>query len=468
VIKRTLEEIQLMSKGTGLKEEHKHILIEGVSTDSRTIKEGQLFVPLIGEKFNGHRFIEQAVEKGAKASLWSKKEPLPDIDFPFILVEDTLLALHQLAKEYRNQLNIKAIGITGSNGKTTTKDITASLLSLKYKTKKTVGNYNNFVGVPLTILDLDEDTEMAVIEMGTEMFGELSTLTSIVRPDVAIITSIGEAHLEHLINKENVAKAKLEILEGLNPEGVFIYFGDDPTLKKVLKDYTIKHRTITYGTEEHNDYRCKLNNMDQKGLSFTLEAPIHKELYLPILGKHNMYNATAAIAVARYYDIPFELIQEGLNSVDKTGMRDELIYAKGFAILNDSYKSNPDSLLAALNTFYSMENFNQKIAVIGDMLGLGKDEIKAHERIGLAIDENQVDYLFTIGPLAKHIGDKAIARFGRDRIIHCESKRELIERLKEVIKPKSLLLVKASRSLELEEVVKAISEEVVFPENEAI
>jgi len=457
-----------MSKGTGLKEEYKNILIEGVSTDSRTIKEGQLFVPLIGEKFNGHNFIEQAIEKGAKASLWSKQQPLPNIDFPFILVEDTLLALHQLAKEYRNQLNIKAIGITGSNGKTTTKDITASLLSIKYKTKKTVGNYNNLIGVPLTILDLDEDTEMAVVEMGTEMFGELSTLTSIVKPDIAIITSIGEAHLEHLINKENVAKAKLEILEGLNSEGLFIYFGDDPTLKKVLKNYTIKHKTITYGTEDHNDYQCKLKSMDQKGLSFTLETPIHKEFYLPILGKHNMYNATAAIAVAIHYGIPFDLIQEGLYNVDKTGMRDELIHAKGFAILNDSYKSNPDSLLAALNTFYSMKNFNQKIAVIGDMLGLGKEEIKAHEKIGLVIDENQVDYLFTIGPLAKHIGDKAITRFGKDRIIHCEDKRELVEKIKKVIKPKSLLLVKASRSLELEEVVKAISEEVAFPENEAI
>lgn len=468
MIKRTLEEVQLMAKGTGLKEEYKDILIEGVSTDSRTIKEGQLFVPLIGERFDGHKFIQQAIEKGAKASLWSKDKPLPEIDFPFILVEDTLTALHQLAKEYRSQLNIKVIGITGSNGKTTTKDITASLLSMKYKTQKTAGNYNNFIGVPLTILNLDEDTEMAVIEMGTEMFGELSTLTSIVKPDVAIITSIGEAHLEHLVTKENVAKAKLEILEGLKPEGVFIYFGDDPTLKKVLKDYPIKHRTISYGTEEHNDYQCKLNSMSHKGLSFTLETPVFKELSLPILGRHNMYNATAAIAAARYFDVPLELIQEGLYQVDKTGLRDELIQAQGFTILNDSYKSNPDSLLAALDTFYAMENFKQKIAVIGDMLGLGKDEIKAHEKIGLVIDEKQVDYIFTIGPLAKHIGEKAKDRFGKNRIVHSENKEELIDRLKKVIKPKSLILVKASRSLELEKVVEAISKEVSFSENEII
>lgn len=466
MIKRTLKEIQEMANGTGLKENYEDILIEGISTDSRTIKTGQLFIPLIGDQFNGHEFIEQAIDKGAEASLWSKNEPLPNMDFPFILVEDTLLALHQLAKEYRNQLNVKIIGITGSNGKTTTKDITASLISTKYKTKKTMGNYNNFIGVPLTILDLDEDTEVAVVEMGTEMFGELSTLTSIVKPDVAVITSIGEAHIEHLLNKENVAKAKLEILEGLNPEGVFVYFGDDPTLKKVLKNYPIKHKTITYGSEEHNDYQCKLNSMDQKGIYFTLKTPNEKQFFLPVLGEHNMYNATASIAVARCFDIPFELMQKGLNQIDKTGMRDELIYAEGFAILNDSYKSNPDSLLAALNTFYSMENFNQKIAVIGDMLGLGKEEIKSHEKIGLVIDENQIDYLFTIGPLAKHIGDTAKPRFGEHRIIHCQDKKELVQRIKEVIKPKALLLVKASRSLGLEEVVEAVRKEISFSEGD--
>lgn len=466
MIKRTLQEIQLMSKGTGIKKEDKDILIEGVSTDTRTIKEGQLFVPLVGDKFNGHKFINQAIEGGARASLWSKNEPIPNLDFPFILVDDTLLALQQLAKEYRQQLKVKVIGITGSNGKTTTKDITASLLSTKYKTKKTMGNYNNFIGVPLTLLSLDEDTEMAVVEMGTEMFGELSTLTAIVKPDVAIITSIGEAHLEHLLNKENVAMAKLEILEGLDPEGLFIYFGDDPTLKKVLKDYPIKHKALSYGTEEHNHYRCRLNSMDQRGLSFTLEAPTHKDFILPILGEHNMYNATAAIAVARYFNIPLDLIQEGLYQVDKTGMRDELIYAKGFAILNDSYKSNPDSLQAALNTLYSMKGFNQKIAVIGDMLGLGKDEVRAHEKIGLTIDEKQVDYLLTIGPLAKHIGEAAKDRFGKDRIIHCEDKKELINKVKEVIQGNSLMLVKASRSLGLEEVVEAISREVSFSQEE--
>lgn len=468
MIKRHLKDVQLMSNGHGLCEKYEDIIIEGVSTDSRSIKEGQLFVPLIGEKFNGHRFIDEAIKRGAKAALWDKNEPLPDVDFPFILVDDTLLALQQLAKEYRNQLDIKIVGITGSNGKTSTKDIVASLLGTKYRTKKTMGNLNNFIGVPLTILELDEDTEMAVIEMGTEKFGEISVLTSIVRPDVAIITSIGDVHLQDLLTKENVAKAKLEILEGLNPNGIFAYFGDDTTLKKEIKKYDIKHKTITYGTEEHNDYQCELNMMDQNGISFTLKTPNVYDFFLPMLGKHNMYNATAAIVVARYFDIPFEQIQEGFYHIQKTGLRHELVHATGYSILNDSYKSNPDSLLAALDTIYTMDNYSQRIAVIGDMLGLGKDEIKLHENIGLKIREDKIDYIFTLGPLAKHIGLTAKLRFGNERVIHCSSKSELVKKIQHVIKPNALILVKASRDLAMEEVVEALKKEVSFPQSEAI
>jgi len=462
MIKRSLKDIEQMVMGKGLKREYEDITIEGVSTDSRSIKEGQLFVPLIGEVFNGHIFLKDAYKNGAKAALWSKNEPLPDIDIPLIIVDDTLLALHNLAKAYRNQLNVKVVGITGSNGKTTTKDIVASLLSTKYRTKKTLGNFNNDIGCPLTILSLDEDTEMAVIEMGTERFGEISRLTSIAKPDVAIITSIGRAHLENLFTKENIAKAKLEILEGLHPDGLFIYFGDDPTLKKVLKDFPIKHRILSYGLESHNDYVAELDSMDEKGIYFTLKSPFEKSFHLPMIGRHNLFNALAAIIVSQHFDIPIELIQEGFNSIDKTGMRDELIYAKGFTILNDSYKSNPDSLLAQLETLYNMDNYSQKITVIGDMLGLGEVEIKLHEEVGKSIDGEKIDYIFTIGPLAKHLGEAAKSNVGKDRVIHSDSKEELIEKLKKVIKPNSIVLVKASRALELEDVVKTLMKELVL------
>lgn len=468
MIKRRLIEIQEMAKGFDLAKEYEKVYIEGVSTDSRSIKKGQLFVPLIGENFNGHDFIEQAIEKGAAATLWSQNEPVPSEDFPFILVEDTLEALQSLAKEYRNQLDIKVIGITGSNGKTSTKDILASLLSTKYKTQKTLGNLNNHIGTPLTILSLDEDTEMAVIEMGTDNFGQISLLTSIAKPDVGIITNIGEAHLEGLKTKENIAKAKFEILEGLNPEGLFLYCGDDPILNKTTEKISIIQKISTYGTEETNDYRCELNMVDDNGISFRLKSPYEQDYFLPMLGSHNMLNATGAIAVARYFDVPVDSIQEGLYHVEKTGMRNELVFAEGFTILNDSYKSNPASLLAALDTLYTMKQYKQKIVVLGDMLGLGEQEIKMHEDIGVKIDPEEIEYVFTIGPLAAYIAKTAGLNFEKNKVISCRNKTQLIEKLKKVIKPNSIILVKASRPLELEEVVEKLKEEVIISQDEVV
>jgi len=468
MIRRKLKEIEQMAKGFGLAEEYEEIYIKGVSTDSRSIKKGQLFIPLIGENFNGHDFVKEAIEKGAAATLWTKGEPIPSLDIPIILVEDTLKALQSLAKEYRNQLDIKVVGITGSNGKTSTKDILASLLNTKYKTQKTLGNLNNHIGTPLTILSLDEDTEIAVIEMGTDNFGQISLLTSIASPDVAMITNIGEAHLEGLKTKENIAKAKLEILEGLNPEGLFLYYGDDPILSKTMEKVYIKQKISTYGIGDTNDYRCELNMADENGISFKLKSPYEEDYFLPMLGSHSMLNATGAIAVARYFNIPTDSIQKGLYHVDKTGMRNELVFAEGFTILNDSYKSNPSSLLAALDTLYSMKQYKQKIVVLGDMLGLGDDEIKMHKEIGKKIDPKEIEYIFTIGPLAKYIAETARQNFEKDRIISCNNKIQLVERLKKVIKPKSIILIKASRPLELEEVVEKLKEEIILSKDEVV
>lgn len=468
MIKRNLRDIQKMTQGSLSKEDYKDLSIEGVSTDTRSIGKGQLFIPLIGENFNGHKFIKKAIEKGASATLWNKDEPIPDIDFPFILVDDTLLALQRLAKEYRNQLKVKVIGITGSNGKTSTKDILASLLGTKYKTKKTMGNFNNHIGTPLTLLDLDEDTEMAVVEMGTSNFGEISLLTDMAKPDVGIITNIGEAHLEGFLTRENIAKAKLEILEGLPSHGLFIYFGDEPILKKQIANMEIQNKILSYGTEKFNDYICELEVMDQNSLSFSLKTPISQSFFVPMLGKHHMYNATAAIIAARHFDISLETIQEGLYHIDKTGMRNELVYAEGFTILDDSYKSNPGSVLAALDTLYDLDEYEQKIVVLGDMLGLGEDEIRMHEEIGMKIDPSQVEYIFTIGSLAEHIGKAARMNFEKSKIISCANKPQLVEQLKKVIKPKSLILVKASRSLELEDVVDSLKKDVVLPEDKVV
>ncbi|WP_353096988.1 UDP-N-acetylmuramoyl-tripeptide--D-alanyl-D-alanine ligase [Tissierella praeacuta] len=456
MITRSLREVQKMCGGSGLQNQYEDIMIKGVSTDSRSISSGQLFIPLVGENFNGHDFITMAMGKGAVASLWNKSEPIPNSDFPFIFVDDTTAALQQLAKSYREELNTKVIGITGSNGKTSTKDILASLLKTQYKTHKTIGNFNNYIGLPLTILSMDEDTEMAVLEMGMDNFGQIELLTSIAKPDAAVITNIGEAHLEGLKTRENIAKAKLEILKGLKPHNLFLYYGDDSMLKKEVDNVAADYEVKTFGTEKSNDYQPKVIFINETGDSFFLKEPVSPEFFLPMLGEHQVLNATAAIAVAQYFGISFENIKEGLLNVEKTGMRNELVKGNGFTILNDSYKSNPSSVLAALDTMYSMSGYSQKIAVLGDMLGIGDNEVNMHKDIGLKINPKEIDYIFTFGDLAEYIADTAKPRFDKNKVLSFNSKSDLIKKVKEVVKPNALVLVKASRPLAMEEVVEAL------------
>lgn len=459
MIKRNLKQIVKMVESSNLENKFEHLTIKGVSTDTRSIKPQQLFIPIKGENFNGHNFLKEAIKKDAIAALWNKDEPIPKIDFPLILVDDTLVALQKLAKAYRLELNTKVIGITGSNGKTTTKDIIASILSRRYKTEKTLGNLNNEIGMPLTILDLEEETEMAVIEMGTSDYGEIDLLSEIGKPEVAIITNIGEAHLEDFIIRENIAKAKLEIINHLNPEGLFIYLGDEPLLRNYIENKGIDFKIVSYGEENFNDYRPKLINMSEKNISFKLEGTDYPNFNLPLLGKHQIYNATAAIIVAEHYGIPFEEIQEGFLSIDATGMRNELIHTEKCAILNDAYKSNPSSVIAALETLKTIDQYNKKIVVLGDMLGLGPDEINMHRETGKVIDPKDVDYIFTIGPFGKYISEGAKSNFSKNKIFSFMDKNELIEKLQKYIDPDTIVLIKASRSLELEDIVEALKNE---------
>ncbi|SCY60512.1 UDP-N-acetylmuramoyl-tripeptide--D-alanyl-D-alanine ligase [Alkaliphilus peptidifermentans] len=451
MITRTLREIQEMIGGTGLPKSYEEHIVKGVSTDSRGIKPNQLFVPIIGDRFNGHHYIEKAVEGGAKAALWSRHESLPKTKIPLIFVDDTLMALQNLAKTYRQQLPVKIIGITGSNGKTSTKDILAGLLKMKYKTHKTFGNLNNHIGVPLTLLEMSEDTEIAVIEMGMSALGEIQLLTSIAAPNAAIITNIGEAHLDGLKTKDNILKAKLEILEGLKSNGLFVYSAEDAFLKKIPESLLKNLEVKTFG--ENSNYRPQLKGLDEEGIYFSLEEVAGGDFFLPMLGKHQMYNATAAIIVADYFDISLDHIKEGLLRVEATGGRNELIQAKDIAILNDSYKSNPLSLKATLETLYSLKGYRQKIAILGDMNGLGEAGVKLHQAAAADIDPNQIDYLFTIGQLSMEIASAAMGKFSRGKVIHCTSLQDLIDIVKEVIEIGAIVLIKGSREEELETLV---------------
>lgn len=456
MIKRNLKEITEMVEGSNLKKDYDKLTINGVSTDTRKIKPQQLFIPLKGENFNGHNFLKEAIRKGAIAALWNKDEPVPSLDFPIILVDDTLVALQKLAKSYREELDIKVIGITGSNGKTSTKDILSSILSKKYKTQRTLGNLNNHIGTPLTILSLEEDTEVAVIEMGTSNFGEIELLSSIAKPEVAIITNIGEAHLEDLITRDNIAKAKLEIIDHLDPNGLFVYLGDEPLLQNYIDNTNVKFQTISYGKKDFNNYTPKLMNINEEGISFKLVGTNYPDFRLPLLGKHQMYNATAAIIVALHFKIPLEEIQKGLLEIDATGMRNELIHTEKCTILNDAYKSNPSSVLVALDTLKSINKYNKKIVVLGDMLGLGEKEIDMHKQIGKAINPDDINYLFTIGPLGEYIGEGAKSNFPENKIFTFLDKSKLIDQLQKVVDQDTIVLIKASRGLELEDIVDAL------------
>lgn len=431
-------------------------VIKGVSIDTRKIEKGNLFVPFKGENVDGHKFVRQAIEKGAGAALWDKNVPNPPEDIPVLVVDDPLLALQSLANQYRHQLDLKVVGITGSNGKTTTKDMVASLLGTKYKVHKTQGNYNNHIGLPLTILALPEDAEVAVLEMGMSGFGEIELLSEISQPDAAIITNIGESHLQDLGSREGIAKAKLEIVQGLKEDGLFAYFGDEPLLEEQVKDLSLK-RIETFGrTEENTIFPVKIE-MDNDGSHFETSLYEGETFFLPVLGQHNIHNALAAILIAKEFGVSVKEMKEGLKSLKLTQMRMEMTEGqKGEKIINDAYNASPTSMKAAIQLVSELEGFDTKMLVLGDMLELGDNEEEFHLEIGRLIDPERIQHVYTYGKLGEFIAKGARERFSSENVHSFHDKNELADKLKHQTKGGDLLLFKASRGMKLEEVIEAL------------
>ncbi|MEG0468519.1 MAG: UDP-N-acetylmuramoyl-tripeptide--D-alanyl-D-alanine ligase [Longicatena sp.] len=431
--------------------------IMGVCIDSRKVVEGNLYIPIRGVNNNGHIYTSQAIAQGAKAVLWERREPNPPVEVPVILVEDTTKALQELAKAYRNQLAMKVVGVTGSNGKTSTKDILSSVLAKHYRTQKTLGNYNNEIGVPLTLLSFSDDVEVGVVEMGMENLEELSFLTHIVEPDIAIISNVGTAHLENLGSMENIAKAKLEITEGLKENGLFLYNGDQTLLQQAVRDAQLPgHIAIrTFGQGEQNDYIVS----DVKQLADGLDFAINKEkFHLDMIGKHQAMNATAAYIAAKSLGLSVEEIQEGYASIEKTGLRNELVKVKQCLILNDSYKSNPQSAIAALET---MEEFayDYKIAILGDMLELGDTSDLIHYTLGKDLQAFHVQEVLTIGDMARYIAQGANNYLEDVEVRHFQNKEDLYTYVKPYMDKECMMLVKGSRGMKLDELVDALVKE---------
>ncbi|MCH4286087.1 UDP-N-acetylmuramoyl-tripeptide--D-alanyl-D-alanine ligase [Eubacterium sp. AF05-24] len=429
--------------------------VYGVCIDSRKVVEGNLYIPIHGVNNNGHDYVRQAIDNGAKAVLWERNEPNPPQDVVVILVEDTTAALQKLAESYRHQLDMKVIGITGSNGKTSTKDILAGILSQHYVTQKTMGNFNNEIGVPLTLLSLSENVEAAVVEMGMENLGELSFLTNMVKPDIAIITNVGCAHLENLGSMENIAKAKVEIVEGLNDHGLFIYNGDHKLLDDAVKAKMIPGtiRIKTFGKEQPCDGFVDHIRQDETGVSFSLNT--EHVYHLDMIGKHNACNAAAAILAAKALGLSDEEIQRGLHSIEKTGLRNELVRIKQALILNDSYKSNPNSALAAMDTMEEFD-YDYKIAVLGDMLELGDTSDMIHYTLGKDLVAYQVNEVLTIGEMARYIAQGA-RDHTQAHVQQFETKEELLAYLLPYLDKNCMILVKGSRGMKLDEVVEELT-----------
>lgn len=428
------------------------IVIKGVTIDSRNIEKNMLFIPFKGENVDGHKFVQQSFQDGAGASFFENNSEIDisNIDEPIIWVEDTLIALQQLAKAYLKYVNPKVIAVTGSNGKTTTKDMIESVLSTNFKVKKTQGNYNNEIGMPLTILDLDKDTEISILEMGMSGFHEIELLSTIAEPDIAVITNIGESHMQDLGSREGIAKAKSEIVIGLKDNGVFIFDGDEPLLKPHVQKVKLA-KCISIGLNRNNDYVCSIEENENDGISFNINQ---KENYhLPILGIHNMRNAAIAIAVGHELSLDYATIQKNIENVQLTGMRMERhVTDNQIVVINDAYNASPTSMKASIDTLSQMNG--RKIIILADCLELGENSQKMHEEVGAYLKDKHIDILITYGEEAQYI-NKTGSQYV-DSAYHFKEKKQIIEYLNDTLQSKDNVLVKGSRGNKLEDIVNAI------------
>lgn len=429
-------------------------VITGISIDSRTVEKGDLYIAIQGENFDGHIFSKSAVENGASAVMCHKDI---DCDCPKIIVKDTQEAFLALAAWYRQQFPILVVGLTGSVGKTTTKEMIAAALSSEKNTLKTEGNLNNSIGVPRTLMRLEESTQAAVVEMGMDQKGQISVLTNCVKPDAAVITNIGVSHMENLGSREGILSAKLEIVEGLKEGGKLFLNSDDPYL---MSAHIENHEVIYYGI---NNSSCKYKAENIKAIGAETEFDIRfdgktQHILIPTIGIHNVYNALAAFAVSCEHGILPENAADGLSKYTPSGMRQRLRTVSGITFIEDCYNASPDSVRAAINTLSSL-SAKRKIAVLGDMLELGSVSEDAHRNSGMLAAKKKTDAVFTFGERSVATAEKAKEMgvpFTESFLTH----EALTDKLYSFIKDGDAVLFKGSRGMKLEEVINPLYEKL--------
>ncbi|HRN27034.1 MAG: UDP-N-acetylmuramoyl-tripeptide--D-alanyl-D-alanine ligase [Ignavibacteriaceae bacterium] len=427
-----------------------------VSINSRNIKKNSLFIAIKGERFDGHDFINEVVKRGASAIVINEKKfkKINDLEIPVITVKDTTLALGEIAKLWRAKLKTKIIGITGSAGKTTTKEILAALLSEKFKVNKTVANNNNHIGVPLTILSTNEKHQVLVAELGTNHFGEIPYSAVIASPDLALITNIGDSHLEYLKNRNGVFKEKSALFnETLKRTGKVFINNDDKILKEFGK--TVKGK-VTFALKEKADYKAIIKGYD-KFAKPQIEIGNKKKSFaatLPLSGEKNVLNFTAAFAIASELGLTNSQIQKAVKKIKSYNKRLEIKNYKTFTLIDDTYNANPDSMKSALEILDKIESRKKKIAVLGDMFELGSEAKLKHIALASFINKTNVDEVYSIGKMMKLMNQKLNEKI---KVQKHFADREMLKRfLKSLDINNSAILIKGSRGMKMEEFVSII------------
>ncbi len=437
--------------------------VTSVATDSRKIRPGGLFIPLQGERADGHDFIPDVMERGALACLSERK--LDGQKERYILVESTRKALRDIAAFYRRSLGTKVVGITGSVGKTSTKEMIASVLKEKYRIHKTEGNYNNEIGLPLTVFGMTQEHEIAVLEMGISDFGEMHRLAEIASPDICVITNIGLCHLECLGSRDGILKAKTEVFSHLKEDGIAVLNGDDDKLSTIKQVngkspvfYTFKEPYETYGKEETAVYADGVTPLGMEGIRMTLHLHGNsQDITIPLPGEHNIYNALAAACVGAACGMELSEICRGISSVRAIGGRSNFISSGGITVIDDCYNANPVSMRASIDVLSCAPG--RKIAILGDMGELGEDALKLHEQTGRYAAQKGIDCLYCTGEQSRELAKGASEESGgKTHVLHFTDKKELLDAVCGQMKKGDTVLVKASHFMKFSEIVEALKE----------
>lgn len=426
-------------------------LVSSLSIDTRALCEGDLFCALIGERFDAHNFIESLPDTVSGVITAVEK----NVPFAQIVVEDTTAALGRLGAYCRERVNPRfCVGITGSVGKTTTKEMVTDILSKGMQVHSTVGNFNNAIGLPLTLLGLEESDEALVCEMGMSGFGEISYLTGLARPNIALITNIGMSHIEMLGSREGIRDAKLEIIEGMKEGDTLILNGDEPLLRDATVCEKTAHLNVIYvGFDRENDIYPTDIYRGRNYLSFDIVSPMGEErVTIPAIGDHFVRNALFACAVAQVVGVGSEEIQRGFSSYEPQGLRQKIYERRGITVIADCYNAGPESMTAALKVLESQSG--RTIAVLGDMMELGSMSTMAHQQLGREVVECGIDLLYTYGEHSKKTAEEAAScGFKGEKILSFDDREALARELSATLRPGDHVLFKASRKMALEQVI---------------